>query len=383
MEFSKEFLKNKFFRNQALGFNPPLDEKIGETRFKSGAILQPNGDYLFKIYAPKAENVEVELSWNDSPLVLEKKDDGFFYGIYPYKDYLTGQVGVSIYIDGALVLSPFIPIYWTLDRPCNYIEIPDYDMEFAMMHNVEHGSFTREIFYADNFKEYQRAFVYTPPGYMKNDKEYPVLYLLHGGMDNEIAWEYGANMSQIMDNLIADKKCEEFIVVMTNGMLRYDIKLQEKGKWDLGLEDMLIGSLIPYIESHYREKTEKKYRAIGGLSMGSYQTNDIGFRHPELFEYMGQFTAGITQDPNKWTYERKYKEAISNPKEFEKNYKVFFRSTTPNEDHFEFFEEDDRIYENAGVEKLPCYVRKVYPEGTSRWKSWRLGLYYYAQLIFK
>ena len=51
-------------------------------------------------------------------------------------------------------MSPFIPIYWTLDRPCNYIEIPDYDMEFAMMHNVEHGSFTREIFYADNFKEY-------------------------------------------------------------------------------------------------------------------------------------------------------------------------------------------------------------------------------------
>ena len=84
-------------------------------------ILQPNGDYLFKIYAPMAENVEVELSWNDSPLVLEKKDDGFFYGIYPYKDYLTGQVGVSIYIDGALVLSPFIPIYWTLDRPCNFI----------------------------------------------------------------------------------------------------------------------------------------------------------------------------------------------------------------------------------------------------------------------
>ena len=70
MEFSKEFLKNKFFRNQALGFNQPLDEKIGETRFKSGAILQPNGDYLFKIYAPMAENVEVELSWNDSPLVF-------------------------------------------------------------------------------------------------------------------------------------------------------------------------------------------------------------------------------------------------------------------------------------------------------------------------
>lgn len=110
MEFSKEFLKNKFFRNQALGFNPPLDEKIGETRFKSGAILQPNGDYLFKIYAPKAENVEVELSWNDSPLVLEKKEDGFFYGIYPYKDYLTGQVGVSIYIDGALVLLSLIHI---------------------------------------------------------------------------------------------------------------------------------------------------------------------------------------------------------------------------------------------------------------------------------
>lgn len=383
MEFSKYFLNNKFFKNQALGFNAPLPEKIAKTRYESGAILQPNGDYIFKIYAPKAEDVRIELGWNDKPLVLEKKEDGFFSGIYSYKSILTGQVGVSIFVDGALFLSPFIPIYWTQDRPCNYIEVPDLEMDFAMIHDVPHGSYTREIFYADNFKEYQRAFVYTPPGYMNGDKEYPVLYLLHGGTDNEIAWEYGANMSQIIDNLLAEKKCKEFIVVMTNGMLRNNIEHQMTGSWDLGLEDMLTGSLIPFIEKNYRVKTGKFNRAIGGLSMGAYQTNDIGFRHADLFGYMGQFTAGITQDSDRWTYERKYEQALENPEKFAENYKVFYRSTTPNEDHFEYFESDDRIYEEAGVASLPCYVRKVYPEGTSRWKSWRLGLYDYAQLIFR
>ena len=68
---------------------------------------------------------------------------------------------------------------------------------------------------------------------------------------------------------------------------------------------------------------------------------------------------------------------------FEKNYKVYYRSTTPIEDHLEFYKADDRLYQEAGIDRLPCYVRQLYPDGTSRWKSWRLGLRDYAKLIFK
>lgn len=149
------------------------------------------------------------------------------------------------------------------------------------------------------------------------------------------------------------------------------------------MDDMLTGSCIPYIESHYRVKKGKWNRAVGGLSMGAYQCNDIGFRHPELFGYMGHFTASMTHETIRTTYERPYKKVLENKESFEKNYKVYYRSTPPNEDHLEYYQADDRLYQEAGIDKLPCYVRKLYPEGTSRWKSWRMGLRDYVKLIFK
>ncbi len=380
--FSKEYLSNKFFANQALGFNAPLPEKVSDKRVETGAILQENGDYVFRIYAPNALDVRIELAWNDKPLVLEKNSEGFFEGVYKYNIRLTGQVGVTVLVDGAVFLSPFIPIFWTLDRPCNYIEVPDYEMNFALINDVPHGAYIREIYWVEEQNSYQRCFIYTPPGYMKGDKKYPVLYLLHGGMDNEISWEYGANICQIMDNNIASGASEEFVVVMNNGMLRYE-ENKFNNKWDLALENMIINSCIPYIESNYRVKTDKWSRAIGGLSMGSYQTNDIGFRHPELFGYMGQFTASITHEKAVRTYERKYEAVLSNSAKFSETYRVFWRSTTPNEDHFEYFVTDDNLYKEFGIDKLPCYYRNVYPDGTSRWKSWRMGVRDYTKLLFR
>ena len=99
MEFSNEFLKNRFFQNQAVGFNDPKPEEINGKFEKTGTVLQTNGDYLFRIYAPGARDVKVYLGWNEAPLVLDKNEAGFFEGIYPYNPCLTGQVGVSIIVD--------------------------------------------------------------------------------------------------------------------------------------------------------------------------------------------------------------------------------------------------------------------------------------------
>lgn len=383
MIFSPNFLENEFFENHALSFDRPSGEIISGKPLDTGAHLKENGDYEFRIYAPDAEDVRISLWWNKEPLVLSKDENGVFEGIYPYNPRLTGPVGLSLYVDGALFLSPWIPIFWTGGRPCNYIEVPDPEMDFAMIRNVPHGSLAREIYYAKNLGRYERCLVYTPPGYMNGEETYPVLYLLNGFSDNEISWEYAANVSSIMDNGIASGKIREFIVVMNNGMLRYPESDGKMHVWDLALEDLLLGSCIPYIENTYRVYSEKWMRAIGGLSMGAYQSNDIGFRHGDVFGSIGQFTASITHKEAQRTYKQKYKEALSDPAGFAETYRVFFRSTTPNEDHFEYFEADDRIYHVAGVDLLPCYTRKVYPDGTSRWKSWRMGLRDYAELLFR
>ncbi len=382
MTFSKEFLDNKMFTDHALSFEKPKREEINGTFVDTGAILQENGDYLFRIYAPEAKDVRLLFNWVKEPLILAKTPEGFFEGTYVYNPALTGPVSVRVMIDGALFISPYIPVFWSSDRPMNYIEVPDPEMEFAMIRDVPHGSYIRELYWADNLQNWARCMVYTPPGYMNGTKSYPVLYLLHGGTDNETSWQYNGNVADIMDNLIAAGECEPCIVVMNNGMLRYDYD-EKNDVWDLALEDLLTGSCIPYIEKTYRVKTGKWDRAIAGLSMGAYQANDIGLRHPELFGYIGQFTASITQDPSKWNYKRNYREMLSDPKKFLESYKVFFRSTTPNEDHLEYYEADDALYQEAGVDSLPNYYRILYPEGTSRWKSWRTGLRDYVKLIFK
>ena len=62
-----------------------------------------------------------------------------------------------------------------------------------------------------------RCFVYTPPDYEKDpSKRYPVLYLQHGGGEDETGWGSQGHTGLIMDNLIAAGKARPFIIVMAN-----------------------------------------------------------------------------------------------------------------------------------------------------------------------
>ena len=98
--------------------------------------------------------------------------------------------------------------------------------------------------------------------------EYPVLYLQHGHGENEQCWVHQGRVNFIMDNLIAAGKAEPCIVVMNNGMVQKD----ENGVRVLDqtmIERLLLEDCIPFIESHYRVRTDKWSRAMAGLSMGS------------------------------------------------------------------------------------------------------------------
>ena len=109
----------------------------------------------------------------------------------------------------------------------------------------------------------KRAFVYTPAEYNKNTKKkYPVLYLQHGWGEDETAWSNQGHANLIMDNLIAEGKCEPFIIVMTYGMTN-EARHGTIGSFNpKNFETVLVDELIPYIDSNFRTIPNKKNRAM-------------------------------------------------------------------------------------------------------------------------
>lgn len=377
--FSEEYLNNPAFTGTVLSFTKQLPEKIKGEKVQTGAIICSNGDILFRINAPQAEEAEV-MVWNKK-VILTKEANGLWEGRLPYDTAYTGLFPTHVYLDKTLVLYPYMPVYWQENRSCNYVEIPDYAMDFTLLQDVPHGAVGREIYRSSCLQEWVRCTVYTPPGYMNGTESYPVLYLQDGSGNNEFEWLTAFRVQYILDNLIADGKIVPFIVVMNNGMLRYqeDMRYGTR-RMDDAFERTLCEDCIPFIDKTYRTKSDKWNRALAGLSMGAMMTAFIGPAHPELFGYLGMFTAAFCNDND---YPTTWKAAFADPVKFEKDFRIFWRSSCHGENHFEFFEGDDEICSKAGIDKLPCYRRTVYPDPVTKWNSWRLSIRDFAQEIFK
>jgi enterochelin esterase-like enzyme len=124
--------------------------------------------------------------------------------------------------------------------------------------------------------------IYLPPGYQTSERTYPVLYLLHGGGDDHTAWVQSGEVQFIADKLIRSGKATPMIIVMPNskpGKSRYFNGY--KGEWPY--EDFFFQEFIPYVESTYRAKSAKRYRAVSGLSMGGRSSFVYALHHPEMF----------------------------------------------------------------------------------------------------
>ncbi len=124
--------------------------------------------------------------------------------------------------------------------------------------------------------------IYLPPDYETSERSYPVLYLLHGGGDDQTGWVQFGEILDIADKAIKAGTATAMIVVMPDantGQRGYfnDIK----GEWRY--EDFFFEELMPFVEKTYRIKSEKRYRAVAGLSMGGGGTFVYALRHPELF----------------------------------------------------------------------------------------------------
>lgn len=141
--------------------------------------------------------------------------------------------------------------------------------------------------------------IYLPPSYEKSDQSYPVLYLLHGSGDNHTGWVQFGQVQHIADKAIANGTSAEMIIVMPDadtGTKGYFNALNGKFNY----EDFFFDELIPHIEKEYRVRSDRRYRAVSGLSMGGGGTIFYALHRPDLFSAAAPLSAAT----GNWDFEQ-------------------------------------------------------------------------------
>jgi enterochelin esterase-like enzyme len=305
------------------------------------------------------------------------QDEGFHY--------------YQIWVDGAAVPDPGSLYFFGAGRWGSGIEIPAKDQDFYALKNVPHGELREVHYFSASSNSVRHAFIYTPPGYDKdNSKRYPVLYLQHGMGENETGWGNQGHANLIMDNLIADGKAVPFIIVMENSSVKFERPAAPKpgtnandkkpagpmGGFDFAGEfkNVLLNDLIPYVEANYRVIADMNHRAMAGLSMGGMQTRIITLANPDKFSQVGMFSGGSIS-----------MEDITNTPDFKKNVKLLFISygsrelDNPRKGPWGDPKENTQAVKEAGM-NTSFYVS---PLTAHEWQSWRRSLYQFATLLFK
>ena len=138
-----------------------------------------------------------------------------------------------------------------------------------------------------------RYTIYLPYDYETSSRSYPILYLLHGYTDNDIAWIQFGEANSIADKAISNGEIAPMIIAMPDGGVSWYVNSYNDS---VRYEDFFFKEFIPYIESHYRILSEKGFRAIAGLSMGGYGSLVYSLKHPDMFSSCVAFSPAIFTD---------------------------------------------------------------------------------------
>ncbi|MBP5344663.1 MAG: endo-1,4-beta-xylanase [Bacteroidales bacterium] len=374
--FDKD-LKRKQAYYAVRDFDASLDNVVPVEDFKPSELNQPGQEYpmvnsqgyaRFRVEAPQAKSVIVSLGLGGrGGTVLTKGKDGFWYGTTegPMDE---GFHYYHLTIDGGTVNDPGAQNFYGSVRWESGIEIPAHDRDFYALKNVPHGNIQEILFWSESTQSVKRAFVYTPAGYGEAKvkgklKRYPVLYLQHGWGEDETAWSRQGHAGLILDNLIAEGKCEPAMIVMTYGMTN-ELKFGHMQEFDwTAFQRVLMDELIPYVDKNFLTIADRDHRAMTGLSMGGMETRMATLARPEVFGYWGLFSGGI--------YEPKDLQNVQTPRHI-------FLSCGGREN-------PDRI--NQAVEELQKAGFKatghVSPATGHEFLTWRRALHEWLPLLFK
>ncbi|MFV0587608.1 sialate O-acetylesterase [Bacteroides reticulotermitis] len=324
----------------------------------------------FRIIAPEAKQIQVDLGKK-----YDMKRDAEGVWTCTTDPQSPGFHYYSLLIDGVAVADPASETFYGMGRMAAGIEIPFEGDGFYQVKNVPHGLIRSQRYYSDLTKSWRHMFIYTPPSYDKdNAKKYPVLYIQHGGGEDERGWAQQGHTDIILDNLIAEGKAREMIVVMANGNVGSMNFGHALGKDAFSLE--LLQSVIPFVEKNYRTLTDPANRALAGLSMGGIQTLNTGLPNTDKFAWLGVFSSGwFTQSDNSVMYDY----LVKNKDLVNRNLKSLFLTMGDKEDiAYENCQKMKAEFDRIGLR----YSYYDYPGGHT-WPVWRENLYRFSQILFK
>ncbi len=329
-----------------------------------------------KVSAPDAKYVQLDIG--GVKYDLKKDADGSWIGESDPQD--EGFHYYQLNIDGASVPDPSSLYYYGASRWGSGIDVPAADEDFYAVKKVPQGEI-REIYYWSELSQSMRhTFVYVPAEYDKNPtKRYPVLYLQHGGGENEYGWPQQGKTAQIMDNLIAAGKAVPFIIVMENGSVAMPRPAGGMmGGFDFAgaFGNVLVNEAIPMIDARFRTIPDSAHRAMAGLSMGGMQTKSVCLAHPDVFSNIGIFSGGTITVAD-----------ADNTPGFRATNKLVFVSFGSRELENRvagFGDGTDPIQETQELKASGANAHYYISPGTAHeWLSWRRALYNFAQLLFK
>lgn len=381
---------------------------IGVTMFAQQALwgsapvvspeIHGNNTVTFRFKAPKA--VRVQLTGDFLPVQKNAKFEA--PGIVDLKE---GQEGVweyttpeplkpelysySFIVDGLRVNDPAnVYLIRDVSTLTNVFIIGGDRADFYKVNPVPHGTVSRVWYDSPALGLERRMTVYTPAGYETGGKRYPVLYLLHGMGGDEEAWISLGRTAQILDNLIAQGKAKPMIVVMPNGNASQEAAPGESSRGMVpptmqlpktmeGSYEQAFPEIVKFIDKNYRTVKSKSGRAIAGLSMGGFHSLHISKQYPDMFNYVGLFSAAIM--PNKEASSPIYENMEGKLKvQFDKNPALYWIAIGKTDFLYKANEEYRKLLDEKGYK----YTYYESDEGHI-WRNWRIYLTEFVPMLFR
>lgn len=364
--------------------------------------VDAKGNTYFRVYAPDAKKVQISFR---GPMTREA--DGYWTYVSPQPE-AVGFHYYQLIIDSVYVADPATKSYYGMSKWVSAIEIPE-GLPYDKTQNVPHGEIRLKKYWSEMTQTWRRCYVYTPPGYDQNmSQRYPVLYLQHGGGEDETGWVFQGRMGDIMDNLIAEKKAVPMIVVMDRGYAALPetttgnrIDNPQMNAFLAGaaaparspvsgaqnrqalpsrppsiFPQLLVKEIVPMIDASFRTRTDRESRAMAGLSMGGGHTFQAVMPNLDKFAYLGGFSGGAGQVEQ---IDNLYNGIFANPQKFNQQVKLMFLSIGSEE-------RPERVRNFAEALKAKGLKNIVYYESQDsahEWLTWRRSLREFAPLLFK
>ena len=345
--------------------------------------IEPDSRVTFRFKAPDAKRVQVSIT--NVPFDMVKDTAGVW--TYTSEPQDAGYHNYWMLVDSAMVLDPATDAFIGYSHMCNGFEIPDPDGNFYELKDVPHGKVRIESYFSKTTNLWRKIYVYTPPDYENNiSNHYPVLYLQHGGGEDQRVWIEMGRTNIILDNLIAEGKAKPFIVVMETstalkpGEVPAPVRQAQpaaaapaaqgvqpapapaRPRFDT-YKEVMINDLIPWIDNNFRTLTDQPNRAMAGLSMGTRVTREVALTNPDKFAYLGIFSGGVIAPAD-----------ITDPTKV----KLVFMSYGSRENGSGTLAEAAGVLQQAGVKS----VSYISPNTAHEWQSWRRSLREFAPLLF-